>query len=235
MDREALLAVAAAFLAGAALERHRQAQRPRPPSLRETPRAWWDAVHASVGLRRSVAAGLVLAGAVALLALPSSLELGGSGSSDAKSDSPTGPRGPLPRVRVLRREVGEAFELAGARFLIHRAERRQWARGLLRRRARRGHRWIALQVEVRNVSHRRLDAHSLSYRLRASNRTPYEPLIAGGTGPRSIAHGGLRRGELGVARLAFQAPMAARRLALVFEPPRDGARQVVAPIRPSPG
>jgi hypothetical protein len=230
-QRLGAVALTAAFLAGATVERYRQGRRKRPLGLADTPGAWAGAVRESVGLPYSLAAGLGILAALALLMLP-------PGPGDHGSDEPVtrDARGvaragqAAPQIQVVHRRAERRFVLRGLSFRV-------FATGdpppniLPLRPAGGGARWVPLGVDIRNLGRRRFAPNALAYRLRDGRERSYWPETGGGTGPASLARTGrLRRGQGARMRLTFRVPHDARRLTLVFEPDAAGPLQVRVPF-----
>jgi hypothetical protein len=226
------VAAAAAFVAGATLERYRQGRRERPLRLEDTPGAWARAVRESVGVPYALAAGLATLAALAVLALPSL-------SGDDAGDEPAAPTTrdlaragqALPRIEVARRSPRRQFVVGGLSFRVFPVDEPRKQAGTLRRPAGRGRIWLTVGVDIRNLSRRRFVPNALAYRLKDGRGRSYWPDIGGGTGPASLAlTGHLGRGGLARMRLSFRVPRGERRLALVFEPGSAARLQVRVPL-----
>jgi hypothetical protein len=226
------VALVAAFVAGATVERYRQGRRGRPLRLAETPAAWGDAVRHSIGVAHALAAGLAAAAALGLVLLPSlsrapspdrAAAARGHGQAPAVSD--------LPRIEVVRPGGGRRFSVRGLSFRVFRIRQASAGVGVAQRPAGRGLEWLQLGVDVRNVGRRRFRPNSLAYRVKDERGRAYWPDVGGGTGPATLAKTGfLERGESAQARLGLRVPRSARRLRLVFEPVPNGSLQVEVPL-----
>jgi hypothetical protein len=229
MTTRELIALAAAFVAGAAVERHRQAQRAQPLRLADTPAAWAHAVRHQVGGAHALAAALAVGTALALLVLPS---LSGAPSGDPDPEAPDRSRAAetLPRVEVTRERADRDFTIGGLTLRVFRAFESQGIQAL-NRPAGRGRKWLHVGVDVRNVGRRRFRPSTIAYRLRDGRGRSYWPDVGGGTGPASLAKSGhLERGAVAATRLRFRVPRRARGFVLVFEPRGASARQVRVPL-----
>jgi hypothetical protein len=228
----AVALLAAGAVAGAAIERYRNARRERPLPLSETPRAWARVVRESIGLSYSLVGGVAAVCAFAVLLLPA---LSGTGAPDEGaqvSGRVLGAKLSLPDVQVLRRTLGRAFRVKGVSFRIFTLAPAQAGLGL-HRPAGRGMTWLRIGVDVRNLAHARFRPSAVAYRLKDERGRSYSPDVSGGTGPASLGRNGmLDRGELYRARLSFRVSRSAGRVKLVFEPLPDGSLQVEVPLGP---
>jgi hypothetical protein len=207
------LLVPLAFLAGAALERHRQGLPRRPPSLRATPAAWQAAIGRSVGWPAALAATAALLAAGGLL-LHDRDQRPRVGAGRVRAAAPNVA---TPALAFRDRRLGRTFELHRAAFRVFVASAR-WAQAIRRRPPGRGMRWVTVGVRGRNLGRPGFDPTRLAYRLRDDRGAAYIGAFRGGTGPPSLARrGALRRGETALVQLGFRVPRGSRRLTLVFE------------------
>jgi hypothetical protein len=219
------LALAAAFLAGAALERYRQGRRQRPLRIGETPGLWLATARDSIGVPASAVAALAVATALLVLLAPAPTRTRAP-QRGARAQSPPAPVGTtqLPSPRVLRQRQGTAFVVDAARFRVARPPHP--AVTLLAAQPA-SYRSVAVSVEGRNLSRRHFNPNHLSYRLLDGAGDLYYPQSAAGTGPESLHRTGvLGKGQTAQVDLLFSVPPSANRLTLIFEPVPDGAAQV---------
>jgi hypothetical protein len=218
------IAVVVALVAGAGFERYRQDHLPLPPSLSETPGAWWHKLRDEIGLAPALAALALIAAAIAVISFStggSDPRSGGSPPADAG-----GRAGPLPDLAIREEPARATFDAAGASFLVAPADGAAWAASLPTEPAAGRRRWLALAVEM-SATRRKVDPAALSFRLTDGEGGLYYPDRQGTVGPSSLTRGGfLGPGESAEVRLAFLAPVDARDLALEFEPRPGGASKV---------
>jgi hypothetical protein len=226
-----LLALPLALVAGAAIERYRQAGRKRPLSLADTPQEWRRTLGA-VGWRYALPALVATAGALGVLSLPEFRSAHpGNGVGERSRGGQRSAVSQLPQVEVLRRRPGIPVRVRGASFRVFLPAAEPWAEAIRSRNAGSGASWVVLGIDGRNLARRQFNPNALSYRLRDARGNRFAPLIGGGTGPASLGRTGvLDRGETAQARLGFRVPRSARRLTLVFEPVSDGSIQVEVPL-----
>jgi hypothetical protein len=219
------LAFAAAFVAGAAIERYRQGRRERPLRLAETPRLWIATARDSVGIPATAIAACAGLAALGVLILPSLSTVRHGPPADGAAEGRRIDRSSLPRLKVMRPASGVAFTVGGARFRVFGAS--SSAAAVDRGQPRPGRRWIYVGVEGRNLRRSHFNPNHLSYRLADERGNAFYPDLSAGTGPPSLGETGfLGRGETARTRLGFRVPRAARRLSLVFEPLPSGRVQV---------
>ena len=226
------VAVFVAFLAGVALERHRQGRRTRPLTLAETPSAWWRTLGA-LGWRYALAAAAAGLAALGILGLPGpETDRVRADERASRASAALAAKAVSPSVTLLTRRAGRSFRIRGAVFRAFRAAGEPWAQSIHSKDAGRHTSWVVVGVNGRNLARPRFNPNTLPYRLKDTRGNRYAPVVAGGTGAASLAKGGsLRRGESAEARLAFRVPAYARRVTLVFEPVADGSIQVEVPLR----
>jgi hypothetical protein len=231
-DGQRFPAFATAVLASAALERHRQARRPRPLTLAATPRAWKAAVETNIGAAEAAVVTLLVAAAAWLvLARPElgpqvarSPTLAGAGIHSA-------PKSRIPRVRVSRSQPGRWFTADSAKFRALANPREPWAAALVGRAGGRGLHWVAIEVDTKNLRRHHFDPNTLDYRLHDGAGNVYHPDLGGGTGPATLSSPGLLRpGLIAESRLGFRVPVSAERLMLVFEPALGASMQIHVPV-----
>jgi hypothetical protein len=223
-----LLAVAAALIAGVGLERYRQYRAPMPPPLRETPAAWRDLIADEVGLPFAAAALLLAAAAAAVLIV----SLPGKDTTTQTALVSTPPAaGTPPQVPTRREPAGRGFMAAGVDFRVTTGA--AVATGSATQLADPGadRRWVTAVVTTANVTRKTFDPAMLDFRLRTSHGALIYPDQHGATGPDGLAETGtLRRGQKAQVQLAFRVPSDARGLTLLFEPGKNGSRQVQVPL-----
>jgi hypothetical protein len=226
------VAITAALVAGATLERYRQGRRERPLRLADTPAAWADDVRESVGVRPALVAGLAALAALGVLTLPSLAVDGDSdGRSGQETSGPSHAKPTLPRIAYLRRAPHRAFKASGVRFRVFRIGRSVGGVQIQRMPASGHSRWVSVGVDIRNIARRRFRPSDIAYRLKDGRGRSYWPEIGGGTGPSSLGRTGyVGRGEIAQTRLSFRVPRSAHRLSLIFEPGSKGAVQVHVPL-----
>jgi hypothetical protein len=226
-----LLALPLTLIAGAAIERYRQARRQEPLSLADTPREWKRALGA-MGWRYVLPALVATAGGVAVLSMPDlrSTHPGNGAGEHDRGGRTAAPE--LPGVKLVRRRPGVPVRVRGASFRVFLPGAEPWARAIRSRETDAGTAWVLVGVDGTNLARGRFNPNALTYRLKDADGNRFAPLIGGGTGPASLASTGfLERGDTAHARLGFQVPTSARRLTLVFEPVADGSVQVAVPLR----
>jgi hypothetical protein len=228
---EAFALLAAGAVAGAAIERYRNARREQPLTLGATPHAWARGVRESIGLWYSLIGGLAAVSALAVLLMPA---LSGTGEPDTRaavSARVAGVKISLPAVNVLTRAPGTPFTARGVSFRVSALRAIPASLGPLQRPAGRRLRWMLVGIDSRNLSRPRFRPSAVAYRLEDERGRSYWPDIGGGAGPASLGQTGfLGRGELFRTRLSFRVSRASRRLTLVFEPVPDGSVQVEVPL-----
>jgi hypothetical protein len=226
VDGLRLPALVVAVIAATALERHRQARRPRPLTLAATPRAWRHTVETTIGLRATLLSAGLLAAAWVLITHPPF----GSDSTTVRAPSPVSAaafstRPPALPIRTYR--AGQSFRIEGASFRVIFNSSTRFAANLRNSIAGRGVRWVAVEVDTTNLSRHGFDPNDLDYRLRDRSGAIYYPDVHGGTGPASLSTPGLLRpGLTAESQLGFQVPRSAGTFTLVFEPVIGGPVQV---------
>jgi len=226
VDGLRLSALVVSVIVATALERHRQATRPRPLTLAATPRAWRYTIETTIGLRTALLSASLLSAAWLLLAHTP------FGSENATVHAPlpaatavASTRLPTVAIRIYR--PGESFNIEGATFRVTLNSSAPWAAHLRGSGAGRGARWVAVGVDTTNLSRSRFDPNDLDYRLRDRRGAIYYADVHGGTGPASLSTPGLLRpGLTAESQLGFRVPRSAGPFTLVFEPVIGGPIQV---------
>ena len=234
VDGARLSTVVVAVIAATALERHRQATRPRPLTLAETPGAWRHTIETTMGLRAALLCASLLAAASLLLTHAP------FGSDDTTVHAPppastaSGPTR-LHALPIRTYRAGQSFSIEGAAFRVIFNRSSPFAASLRSGVVGRGLRWVAVQVDTTNLSRRRFDPNDLDYRLRDRSGASFYADVRGGTGPPSLSTPGLLRpGLTAESQLGFRVPRSAGTFTLVFEPVIGGPVQVrvhLSPVR----
>jgi hypothetical protein len=226
VDGSRLSALVVAVIASTALERHRQATRPRPLTLAATPRAWRHTIETTIGLRAALLSASLLGAAWLLL---THAPLGSEGVTVhaplSASTAVASTRLPVLPIRTYR--PGQSFSIEGATFRVTLNSSAPWAAHLRSSAAGRGVRCVTIEVDTTNLSRSRFDPNDLDYRLRDRRGAIYYADVHGGTGPASLSTPGLLRpGLTAESQLGFRVPRNAGSLTLVFEPVIGGPIQV---------
>lgn len=226
LDGLRLSALVVAVMAATALERHRQATRPRPLTLAATPRVWRYTIETTIGLRATLLSASLLAAAwLSLTHTPFGSERATVHAPPAASTAVGSAHLPALPIRTYR--PGESFSIEGATFRVILNSSAPWAAQLRSSAAGGGVRWVAVQVDTTNLSRSRFDPNDLDYRLRDKRGAVYYADVHGGTGPASLsAPGLLRPGLTAESQLGFRVPRSAGSFTLVFEPVIGGPFQV---------
>jgi len=213
-----------AFAAGVALERYRQARVPLPPTLAETPWAWWTTLTSGVGPAYLAGALLLIAGAAAVL----SFSFGGRSAPTATTSVPSPPdAGQQRAVKMKPEPVGREFTVAGATFRVIPSPGAAWAREIEAQHPARGRRWVVMAIEVTNVNRSHFNPGLLVYQLSGPQGALYSPDRGGVVGPDSLGtRQGLPSGGSAEERLAFEVPAGSTPLRLLIEPVQNGNLQV---------
>ncbi|MEX0972081.1 MAG: hypothetical protein WDZ46_02335 [Solirubrobacterales bacterium] len=217
-------AVVVGFLAGAGFERYRQEHLPLPPSLAETPSAWWWKLRDEIGIGPALAAAVLIVAAILVISLSI------TGHEDRQAEiSPAADAGvragPVPDLAIRRQPSGVAFEAGGASFDVAPAAGAAWAAAFpappdtVRE-------WYPVVVEA-TATTKGFDPAELSFRLADGRGALYYPDQQGTVGPASLARSGsLPAGASAEVRLGFLVPAKTEELALEFEPRVGGPSKV---------
>ena len=226
MDGLRLAALVVAVIGATALERHRQATRPRPLTLAATPMAWRYTIETTIGLRATLlSASLLVAAWLLLTHTPFGSESTTVRAPPSVSTAVGSTR--LPALPIRTYQPGKSFSIEGASFRVILNSAAPFASSLRSGVAGRGLRWVAVQVDTTNLSRRRFDPNDLDYRLRDRRGAVYYADVHGGTGPASLSTPGLLHpGLTAESQLGFRVPRSAGPLTLVFEPVIGGPVQV---------
>jgi len=226
LDGPRLSALVVAVVAATALERHRQATRPRPLTLTATPRAWRYTIETTIGLRAALLSASLLAAAwLSLTHTPFGSE-GATVHAPPAASTAVDSTG-LPALPIRTYRPGQSFSIEGATFRVTLNSLAPWAAHLRTSATGGGSRWVAVQVDTTNLSRSRFDPNDLDYRLRDRRGAVYYADVHGGTGPASLSTPGLLRpGLTAESQLGFRVPRGAESLTLVFEPVIGGPVQV---------
>jgi hypothetical protein len=232
VDGLRLAALVAAVIGATALERHRQATRPRPLTLAATPRAWRHTIETTIGLRATLLSASLLASAWLLLThVPF-----GSENTTVHAPAPASTAvgsTRLPDLPIRTYRAGRSFSIEGATFRVILNSSAPFAASLRSSVAGRGLRWVAVQVDTTNLSRSRFDPNDLDYRLRDRRGAIYYADVHGGTGPASLSTPGLLRpGLTAESQLGFRVPRSTGTFTLVFEPVIGGPVQVHVDLFP---
>jgi hypothetical protein len=219
------LALIAAFVAGAALERFRHSYLPAPPSLMETPEAWRYLLRYEVGVGQLAIAAVLLAAAAAVLFI----SFGGDEGEPTPTTTIPPAAGPAPDLKVRRERPGRQFDIAGARFsVITDPSGATSARSDIEAD---GDRAIYIVVEVENRSRTNFNPVELDYRLRDAEGALYGATRSTAAGSDElVTTGGLPKGERVEQQLLFAVPRDARNLTIEFEPVPNGPQRLRVPI-----
>jgi len=219
---------AVAFAAGSALERYRQARIPLPPTLADTPGAWWTTLTSEMDPGYLAGALVLLAGACTVLLL----SFGGRSAMTTTTPSVSAPEaGQRPTITIRPERVGRDFTVSGATFRVIPSAGAGWAREIEAQNPGSGRRWMVLAVDVTNVSRAGFNPGLLTYQLSGPHGALYAPDRGGVVGPVSLGtRAGLAAGEGAEERLAFRVPGGSSPLRLLLNPTRNGDVQVRVPV-----
>lgn len=219
-----VIAIGAALVAGAGVERWRQYRDPRPPSLRATPAAWWATFGRGVGIGYALPALLLAAAAAAILFVSLDAREPATGTAPPAAPADAGRQ---PRIPVLNRPEGRPFAVRGVAFMVTASPVADWADAILAEPPGTGRRWLTVAVRTKNIARGSFNPAVLDFRLRGSGSVLVGPDRQGAVGPPTLTRGGtLPPGESAQVRLGFRVPRDPTRFALFFEPVPNGQRQV---------
>ncbi len=130
---------------------------------------------------------------------------------------------------ILVRPLDVPFTAAGAVFNIARTRTSPWAVAVRRRELPRGHKWITLAAQSRNVGRANFHPRARGYRLRTSSGIVIGPATAM-IPPELLGAGGrLPVGQRTSVHLGFQVPNAKTDLSLEFDP-GPGSTRIRVPL-----